>query len=316
MLILLLLSVVYFVVLFWASRLFPKPIGEQNLRSKPASVQISVIIPFRNEEKNLLPLLGDLIRQNYPPALFEIIFADDHSDDNGPALLKRKLAEPGHHRISLLKAEGTGKKAALSAGIARAAGELIVTHDADCRLPADMLQNFANNYAQTGASLIAAPVVYQNPRKLSEHFFQIEFASAVGLSALLFAAGRPLMCNGAGLAFTKKAFDEVGGYAGNAHIPSGDDHFLLQKINRTFPRPDKLPFFGRPGSKNGLARKYFRILFSAHSLGRQMEFRFPFTDFLARPPGFCLPFCISPGHGLYLFFAAKHTFSFFGITNR
>ena len=38
------------------------------------------------------------------------------------------------------------------------------------------------------------------------------------------------MCNGANMAFSKKAFQEVGGYAGNENIASGDDEFLMHKI--------------------------------------------------------------------------------------
>lgn len=43
------------------------------------------------------------------------------------------------------------------------------------------------------------------------------------------------MCNGANLAYTKKAFEEVGGFTGIDHIASGDDMLLMHKIYRRYP---------------------------------------------------------------------------------
>ena len=43
--------------------------------------KVSVIIPARNEEENILKILDCLYKQNYPLADFEIIVVDDHSAD-------------------------------------------------------------------------------------------------------------------------------------------------------------------------------------------------------------------------------------------
>ena len=48
------------------------------------------------------------------------------------------------------------------------------------------------------------------------------------------------MCNGANLAYTKKAFEEVGGFAGIDTIASGDDMLLMHKIYKL--HPDKVMF--------------------------------------------------------------------------
>ena len=48
------------------------------------------------------------------------------------------------------------------------------------------------------------------------------------------------MCNGANLAYTKKAFTEVGGFAGIDNIASGDDMLLMHKIYKLYP--DKVMF--------------------------------------------------------------------------
>ena len=43
------------------------------------------------------------------------------------------------------------------------------------------------------------------------------------------------MCNGANLAYTRKAFNDVGGFADIDHIASGDDMLLMKKIQFNFP---------------------------------------------------------------------------------
>ena len=48
------------------------------------------------------------------------------------------------------------------------------------------------------------------------------------------------MCNGANLAYTKKAFTEVGGFTGIDNIASGDDMLLMHKIYKLYP--DKVMF--------------------------------------------------------------------------
>jgi len=44
--------------------------------------KISVIIPCKNEEKNMPFILGDIKSQDYNTDLFEVIIIDDNSTDN------------------------------------------------------------------------------------------------------------------------------------------------------------------------------------------------------------------------------------------
>ena len=48
------------------------------------------------------------------------------------------------------------------------------------------------------------------------------------------------MCNGANLAYTKKAFEKAGGFTGIDNIASGDDMLLMHKIYKL--HPDKVMF--------------------------------------------------------------------------
>ena len=54
------------------------------------------------------------------------------------------------------------------------------------------------------------------------------------------------MANGANLAYSRTAFDSVGGFAGIDHIASGDDMLLMKKMQDRFPR--RQSYVNRPGA--------------------------------------------------------------------
>src|SRR6266498_2049396 len=91
---------------------------------------ISVIVPARNEEKNIAQLLKALEQQAYPKNLFEVIVVDDHSTDQ-TAEIVRQFPEA---RLLQLKDNDINsyKKKAIEKGIDAARNPFIVTTDADC----------------------------------------------------------------------------------------------------------------------------------------------------------------------------------------
>lgn len=195
-------------------------------------VKVSVIIPVRNEEDNILFLLQDLQRQSFKN--FEVIVVNDHSEDNTEQqVLKGALG------LSLtllrLSADETGKKKGLALGIAKAKGKLILTTDGDCRVGSLWLESFYGFYQTHSPKLIAGFVTFHAEKSLWNKVLSIEFLSAIGTGASSMVQKRPNMCSGANLAFERDAFFEVGGYADNQHIASGDDEFLLHKINQKYP---------------------------------------------------------------------------------
>ena len=203
-----------------------------------SGTSISVLIPVRNEEKNILALLRDLSRQTLPPANFEVIVIDDASDDTTP-LIVTEFAKKAPYPLTLLalpdKATSSPKKRAIETAMLQARGELIVTTDGDCRVGPGWLAAIVRCYNTTHARLISGPVTFTQEELLTDHLQTVEFASLIGSGACAIAAGRPTMCNGANLIYPKSVFREVGGFEGSRHIASGDDEFLLHKIAAKFP---------------------------------------------------------------------------------
>lgn len=197
------------------------------------AVKISVIIPARNEEKNIRQLLESLDQQTYPKDLFEIIVVDDHSTDTTAAIVQQfpavKLIRLTDNNIN------SYKKKAIETGIAAATGELIVTTDADCLPPTGWLQIIAAFKQQTNAVFIAAPVSIHCNSSIVQLFQSIDFMVLQGITGAAVYKKQLSMCNGANLAYERNAFYKVGGFAGIDKIASGDDMLLMHKIANQYP---------------------------------------------------------------------------------
>ena len=93
---------------------------------------LSFVIPLLNEEGSLAALY-EAVAQSVEslPLEFEVIFIDDGSTDRSPSILHDLYRQdPEHVRVIQFR-RNFGKMAAMTAGFARARGEIIVTLDAD-----------------------------------------------------------------------------------------------------------------------------------------------------------------------------------------
>jgi glycosyltransferase involved in cell wall biosynthesis len=93
---------------------------------------ISIVVPVYDEERTL-EFLFDEIRAAVEPLehAWEVVFVDDGSTDSSFAALTRlHTREPGRVRVVRLR-RNFGKSVALAAGFRNAAGDTIVTLDAD-----------------------------------------------------------------------------------------------------------------------------------------------------------------------------------------
>lgn len=94
-------------------------------------IDISVVVPVYNEEKNLSILIPQLVEVLKPLGKsYEMIFIDDGSTDQSRNILKRMAVQyPGIRMIGFKK--NCGETAAGAAGLKEARGEIVITIDAD-----------------------------------------------------------------------------------------------------------------------------------------------------------------------------------------
>jgi cellulose synthase/poly-beta-1,6-N-acetylglucosamine synthase-like glycosyltransferase len=195
---------------------------------------LSVIIPARNEEKNIANLLNALAQQTYPKEFFEVIIVDDFSED-GTADIVRKFRLPNLTLIQPEISSQSSKKKAIEAGINKAAGELIITTDADCVPSKYWLEKINNFYVATDAAFIAAPVKFSHNQSFLQIFQSLDFLTLQGITAASVGSDLYAMCNGANLAYKKEAFENVNGFEGIDKVATGDDMLLMHKIRGKYP---------------------------------------------------------------------------------
>ena len=119
--------------------------------SRPA---ISCVVPAFNEAANLGPLLAGLTAQLADiTERWEVIVIDDGSRDATPAAMAPWLTRPGVRYVRLSR--NFGKEAALTAGIDRAAGDVVLLMDADLQHPASLVPEMVAAW-RAGADMVCA----------------------------------------------------------------------------------------------------------------------------------------------------------------
>ena len=216
----------------WWSRLEPLhvPAGFEPITT------FSIIVPARNEEKNIEACINSILHLNYPAHLFELIVIDDFSEDETAALVNKyptvQLIQLKDHISSPINSY---KKKGIETGIGHANHEYIVTTDADCTVPVNWLRNFAFIIQNKRSVFISAPVAMNDESTFLQLFQSLDFLSLQGITAASVGAGVHSMCNGANLCYSKEAFEQVEGFKQVDHIASGDDMLLMHKIYKKFP---------------------------------------------------------------------------------
>lgn len=198
------------------------------------SSHFSIIIPFRNEAKNLSVLLNSIQNLNYPENLYEIIFVNDESMDDSVAIILNELKDSdlNYKIIDTIRKSASPKKDAISEAINISQYDWILTTDADCKLPINWLLVF-NEYIQKNDPLmIVGPVQYFEKKGLINQYQQLDNYGLQSTTIGAFGLHSPLLCNGANLAYKKEEFHLVSGFSENNHIASGDDIFLLEKFKK------------------------------------------------------------------------------------
>lgn len=104
---------------------------------------VSIIIPFHNEENNLPAKIQNLFALNYPQNKLELILVSDGSNDKSEDIVKIYKSKNMHlFRVNTR----LGKAAALNLGVTKAKNEIIVFTDASIMLEKDALLNIVQPF--------------------------------------------------------------------------------------------------------------------------------------------------------------------------
>ena len=138
---------------------------------------ISCVVPSFNEAANLMPLLIGLTSQLAALSdRWEVLVIDDGSRDATPAVIAPWLTRPGVRYVRLSR--NFGKEAALTAGIERAAGEVVVLMDADLQHPFSLLPAMLEAWLK-GAEMVCAARASRTDESLAKRLGTSLFYSLV-----------------------------------------------------------------------------------------------------------------------------------------
>tara|TARA_B100001093_G_C26786361_1_gene996876 strand:- start:23 stop:1129 length:1107 start_codon:yes stop_codon:yes gene_type:complete len=190
------------------------------ISSKKSTFFISILVPFRNEVNALPRFIESLNQLEINGIELEVIFINDHSTDSSCDLLSLcKLP------FSVLHLEDKkGKKAAIELGWEKSGGEIIFQTDADCALPQQWIPSMLQSFDHESIDFVSGPVIYFEPKNFLQKIIALDFTSLIAIGAAHINWQKPLMCNGANMAYRRSLVANA-----NIHLnrASGDDIFLL-----------------------------------------------------------------------------------------
>lgn len=236
-------AIIFFVAIAYLALIFAYSIGLKKVISEKKSntnekTNLSVIVAFRNEEKNLPILLDALLKQTLSGILYELIFVDDHSTDGSVSIVNSykdrfirlvQVASP---------VQVEGKKAALIYGVSHAQNPIVVFIDADC-IPTDTWLETLSSRFSGDVDFAIGPVVLSPIDSFVRKLQSLEYSSLMAAAAGSFGIGHPVIASSANLAFRRELLS-VNSDSMQSNVSSGDDMFLLHSAKKNVCKIDFL----------------------------------------------------------------------------
>lgn len=186
----------YPLLVFFASRFFPRQVGYAKIQPK-----VTVLITAFNEEPAIRQKLENTLAIDYPAEKLEILVASDGSTD-GTDEIVREFATRG---VRLFRQEGrVGKTTTQNKAVEQATGEIVLFSDATTVYGKDVLWHVLPPFADETVGCVAGRLVYldnesTNVGKGAQNYWSYETflknaesraCSLIGASGCLYAVRR------------------------------------------------------------------------------------------------------------------------------
>ena len=193
---------------------------------------ISVIVAARNEERNIEVCINSLKYIVYPKEKYEIILVNDKSSDSTKNIM-HQCTEYRNEFIILDTIDApdstlTGKVKALSYGISKSKGELIMMTDADCTVDKNWLKESAKYY-HNNLGLLCGFTMIDYSHGLFSKLQSLDWIYLQSLASASSGIYANLSCIGNNLSVSDAAYGSIGGYD-NLKFSVTEDLALLRKI--------------------------------------------------------------------------------------
>jgi chlorobactene glucosyltransferase len=209
---------------------FPADVG-------PDAPLVSIVIPARNERRNIERCVRSVLSTTYPRA--DVIVVDDHSSDGTGDIATAIAAADSRLRVIQAPplAEGWfGKQWACAAGAREAKGDLLLFTDADTKHESDLLARAVNAQRRERADLVTLGG-HQEMHSFWERVIQPQLFVLIliryGGTEHVSHAKRPsdAIANGQFILISREAYDAIGGHAAVRDVVA-EDMALAQTLVR------------------------------------------------------------------------------------
>ena len=226
--------IVFPLVVIWRGRRSRSLMEESAQPPVPAPL-VSVIVPARDEERNIERCLRSVLSSDYPA--LEVVMVDDHSADRTALIARTIAAEDPRLRVidnAPLPADWFGKQWACATGASAARGEILCFADADTVHAPDLVTRTVNAIQSRRADLLS--VVGRQElgsfweRVVQPHIFAIlagRYGSTEHVGESRHASEK--IANGQCLWITRAAYERVGGHAAVRHTVA-EDLLMAQRV--------------------------------------------------------------------------------------
>lgn len=128
-----------------------------NCDTRPHQFSVSVVIAARNEESAIVRRIADILDQNYPDNLLEIIVVSDGSLDRTETLVENFSARSVH----LVRIEqSVGKAAALNYAVEQAQGDVLLFTDARQRFAPGAISALLRNFYDDSVGCVSGELIF------------------------------------------------------------------------------------------------------------------------------------------------------------
>jgi glycosyltransferase involved in cell wall biosynthesis len=197
------------------------------------SPRVSVIVCAYNADRTMDACLTSLRTLNYPD--YEVIVVNDGSKDRTLEITERHKAaydaDPTGPRMVVISQENKGLSVARNVGAAAATGEIVAYTDSDCVPDPDWLAFLVYRFVRSGFVAVGGP---NFPPPEPSMVPAAVAVSPGGPMHVLLDDEVAEHIPGCNMAFTKKAFDEIGGFEPIFAAAGDDVDFCWRLQNRGY----------------------------------------------------------------------------------
>lgn len=214
-----------------------RSLDDESATSPPLAPLVSVIVPARNEARNIGRCVRSILASAYPA--LELIVVDDHSQDETAALAQKAAAGDTRLRVVSnppLPDGWFGKQWACTTGVGAAHGELLLFTDADTEHAPDLLPRAVNALLRDRVALLTVAGHQEThgfwERLLQPQVFWMLLVRYGGTERVSEARrAEDVIANGQFLLVRRSAYNSVGGHA-SVRDKVAEDLALAQRFHR------------------------------------------------------------------------------------